>query len=257
MPIEFKFYWLVACLLLATLFEFVIPMRNMQYNRWSHFRTNAALLASTMIINSLFALLLVNLIQYSGILGFNLFETLPLGYWVEFLIALLILDFVAQYLVHYLLHQVPILWRFHQTHHSDTHVDATTGTRHHPVDYIFREIFSLIAILIMAIPLEYYGYYRLITVFCTYFTHANIQLPAKVDKVLSYVIVTPKVHKFHHHFEAPWTDSNYGNIFVFWDKLFGTYVYQDENDIKYGVDVMDMQRTDDLTYQLTNAFKSG
>lgn len=256
MSIEHKLFWLFSCLALATAVEFLIPLRNMQYKRWQHFKTNGSLLFLTMIINAVFAVILVNVELYKGFLGFDLFATLVLPYWIEFLIALMLLDLIAQYFIHYLLHQVPILWRFHQTHHSDTYVDATTGTRHHPIDYITREVFSLLAILILAIPLEFYAYYRLITMFCTYFTHANIKLPDAVDKALNYVIVTPKAHKFHHHDVAPWTDSNYGNIFVFWDKLFGTYVYENTDDIEYGVDVMDKSRTNDLVYQLTNAFKS-
>ncbi len=255
MAIEIKLFWLFACLALATMVEFLIPLRNMQYNRWQHFKTNGSLLATTMVINGVFAYLLVKLEGYSGFLGFDIFTAMTLPYWVEFLIALLILDLIAQYFIHYLLHQVPILWRFHQTHHSDTYVDATTGTRHHPFDYLARELFSLLAILVLAIPLEFYAYYRLVTMFCTYFTHANIKLPDALDKALNYIIVTPKAHKFHHHYEAPWTDSNYGNIFVFWDRIFGTYVYENTDDIKYGVDVMDREKTNDLGYQLTNAFK--
>ena len=66
--------------------------------------------------------------------------------------------------------------------------------------------------------------------------------------------MTPKAHKFHHHFEAPWTDSNYGNIFVFWDKLFGTYVYDSVDKIQYGVDIMNDDKADSVAYQLKAPF---
>ena len=69
-------------------------------------------------------------------------------------------------------------------------------------------------------------------------THANIKLPGKLDRILSYVFVTPDMHKFHHHYRAPWTDSNFGNVFSIWDRMFGTLVYADTSDIRYGLDVM-------------------
>ena len=64
------------------------------------------------------------------------------------------------------------------------------------------------------------------------------------------VAVTPEMHKFHHHYRAPWTDSNFGNIFSFWDRLFGTLVYADTKDIRYGLDIMDDNRDLDFFYQV-------
>ena len=81
-------------------------------------------------------------------------------------------------------------------------------------------------------------------------THANISLPLWLDKTISFVFVSPNMHKFHHHFERPWTDSNYGNIFSVWDRLFGTFVYGRPNEIKYGLDVLDDSKDQDLAYQL-------
>ena len=135
-------------------------------------------------------------------------------------------------------------------HHSDTEVDVTTGTRHHPGDYVLREVFALGAILIAGIPFSYYIFYRMATIFFGYFTHANIRLPQWLDKGLSYVIVTPDMHKFHHHFERPWTDTNFGNIFSIWDRLFGTFVYGDPKQIKYGLDVLDDAKDENIRYQL-------
>ena len=70
----------------------------------------------------------------------------------------------------------------------------------------------------------------------TQFSHANIKLPRKVDTVLSYVLVSPDMHKVHHHYMLPYTDSNYGNIFSIWDRLFGTFMKLDRETIVYGVD---------------------
>ena len=254
-PTLHKLMWLVFCLSLAVLSESITPLRKKNYSWWSHFRTNGSLLASTMIINSIFTALVLMVCVITAENNFGLLAILTLPKWLEFLIALAVLDFFAQFAIHYFLHKIPFLWRFHKVHHSDTMVDATTGTRHHPIDYLTRELLTITVVIALGMPPEYYAMYRIITVFCTYFTHANIQLNPHVDKALNYIIVTPKAHKFHHHHEMPWTDSNFGNIFVFWDKLFGTYVYQSTDDIVYGVDTMDAEKSNSLMHQLTVPFK--
>ena len=180
----------------------------------------------------------------------GLLQMVSLPFWVELLIAVMALDFIAQYVVHYILHRVKWMWKFHMVHHSDTKVDATTGTRHHPGDYLIREIFAIATVIIFGIPVSFYVFYRICTIFFTYFSHANISLPAGVDKVLSFVFITPNVHKFHHHFERPWTDTNFGNIFSLWDRMCGTFVYDDPRKIKYGLDVADETKDENIRYQL-------
>jgi sterol desaturase/sphingolipid hydroxylase (fatty acid hydroxylase superfamily) len=169
---------------------------------------------------------------------------------VELLICVLIFELIAQYTVHYLLHRVKWMWKFHMIHHSDTHLDATSGTRHHPGDFVMREIFALIAVVLTGAPAAFYFFYRICTVFFTYITHANIYVPMWLDKMLSVVFITPNMHKFHHHFERPWTDSNYGNIFSVWDRLFGTFVYDDPSKITYGLDVLDPSKDEKVGYQM-------
>ena len=63
------------------------------------------------------------------------------------------------------------------------------------------------------------------------------------------------MHKFHHHFERPWTDTNFGNIFSFWDRLFGTLVYDDPKDVSYGLDVLPADKDQNILYQLSVPFR--
>jgi sterol desaturase/sphingolipid hydroxylase (fatty acid hydroxylase superfamily) len=70
----------------------------------------------------------------------------------------------------------------------------------------------------------------------TQFTHANINLPKKLDKLVSYLIVSPNMHKVHHHWQQPYTDSNYGAVLAIWDRLFGTFYKLDPSKIHYGLD---------------------
>jgi len=254
MPDIHKVLWLALCLSGASAAELLIPLAKSEYKRLPQLRVNLFFLLTTFIVNAIFSAMLVRLLPVLASHNIGLFYLLNLPVWVELLAALLILDLLAQYTIHYLLHNVGFLWRFHQVHHSDLHVNATTGTRHHPIDYCAREMFSLFCIVMLGAPLGVYMFYRLTTVFCTYFTHSNISLPSKVDRALSFVIVTPNAHKFHHHANMPWTNRNYGNIFSFWDRLFGTFVYESTDRIHYGVDTMDEKRADSVWYQLSKPF---
>ena len=254
MPSWQKLIWIFICLSFNWILEAGFPLVTLNYKKWRHAGVNLVFLSTSMVINVLFGVATVGVFAWLATNNIGLLHLFELPTWVELMIALLILDFVAQYFVHYLLHKVKWMWKFHMVHHSDSKVDATTGTRHHPGDYILREIFSLGAVILAGMPLAFYLVYRIITVFFAYFTHANINLPIWLDKALSYVIVTPNMHKFHHHFERPWTDTNYGNIFSIWDRMFGTLVYDDPRKVVYGLDVLDDKLDENIGYQFKVPF---
>ena len=249
-----KLVWIFACLSFNWIIEALIPLFKFDYKKIKHIGVNLFFLATDMLINVLFGLTTVGIFAWASKCQFGLLYMLDLPIGLELLIAVMILDLVAQYTVHYLLHRIPWMWRFHIIHHSDTHVDATTATRHHPGDYILRELFALVAIVLSGIPFAFYIFYRIATIFFGYFTHANIRLPKWFDCALSVIIVTPDMHKFHHHFERPWTDTNFGNIFSFWDRIFGTIVYDDPSKVKYGLDMMDGSKDENILYQLKVPF---
>lgn len=249
-----KLLWIVSCLFLSFLLEGLFPLVNFTYNKWKHASVNFIFLACTMIINLVFGIATVGILSYISTNQIGLLHLIDLPIWAELVIAVLLFDFMAQYVAHYLLHKVSFMWRFHMIHHSDTNVDATTGTRHHPGDYVIREIFALVTILITGAPFAYYMVYRICTIFFTYFSHANVNMPVWIDKPLSLLFITPNMHKFHHHFERPWTDTNFGNIFSLWDRIFGTFVYDDPKKVVYGLDVVDNSRDEDVAYQFKIPF---
>jgi len=254
MPSWQKLIWIIICLIFSWSLEGIFPLFNFNYKKWKHAVVNIIFLTTTLIINILFGIATVSIFGYITINEIGLLHLIDLPVWVELLIAILFLDFVAQYLVHYLLHKVSWMWRFHMIHHSDTKVDATTGTRHHPGDYVTREVFALFAIVLLGAPFAFYIVYKIVTIFFTYITHANINMPLWLDKPLSFLFVTPNTHKFHHHFERPWTDTNFGNMFSIWDRIFGTFVYDDPKKIVYGLDVLDGKLDEDVIYQFKVPF---
>jgi sterol desaturase/sphingolipid hydroxylase (fatty acid hydroxylase superfamily) len=250
MPAWQRLAWVLFCLVLAWLLEAGRPLFQLKYHKWRHAGVNLALLGIVVVINLIFGLLILGVVDLSSTYRIGLFHHVSLSLIGQLVLTVLMLDFFAQYVAHYLLHKVRWMWRLHMVHHSDTKVDATTGTRHHPLDFLVREVFSLVTLLVLGAPIAAYLFYRFATVFFTYFTHANIALPLWLDKGLSWIFITPNVHKFHHHFERPWTDTNFGNIFSIWDRLFGTFVYADTQAVRYGLDVLDDATDEDLLYQL-------
>jgi sterol desaturase/sphingolipid hydroxylase (fatty acid hydroxylase superfamily) len=253
MPIWQKLAWVVAVLAFFWILEGYYRLTNIQYKKLKHAGTNFIFLLFTMLINVGFGALTLGVFYWIDTNQFGLLHLVDFPILVELILSLLVLDFIAQYGVHYLLHKVKWMWRLHIIHHSDTKVDVTTGTRHHPLDFTVRESFALIAVLMMGMPIAYYLFYRILSVFFTYFTHANINL-GRLDKALSYIFVTPIMHKFHHHHEMPWTDTNFGNMFSIWDRLFGTFLYTDTSKIVYGLDIVDQHKDEDVLYQLKIPF---
>ena len=250
MPIWMKAGWVFFVLVIFWLAEGYYSFIKAPYRKWRHARTNLFLLLFVMIINAVFGVVTLGVFNWLDTAHFGFLHLFEAPVWVKLLLSLLVLDFIAQYGVHYLLHKVPLLWRLHLVHHTDKMVDATTGTRHHPLDFILRETFALIAVVLMGMPISFYLFYRILSVAFTYFTHANISLPSSLDKALSYIIVTPDMHKFHHHNQLPWTDSNYGNMFSIWDRLFGTFFYGNVKDIVYGIDIADHTNDESIAVQL-------
>lgn len=254
MPDWQKLTWVMICLCTGWLFEGLSPLSRKPYSKPRHALVNGVFMLTTLLVNVAFGILIVATFNWTEANQFGLLYWTELPLWIELIIAIIIFDLVAQYLAHYLLHNVSWMFRFHSTHHSDTKVDATTSLRLHPGDILVREALSLCVLFVLGAPITYYLLYRFITIPFSIMTHANIKLPDALDKTISYVFVSPNMHKFHHHYERPWTDSNFGNIFSVWDRIFGTFVYDDVNRIRYGLDRLDDATDEDIAYQFKIPF---
>ena len=242
------FFWLL---------ENTFPLFNFNYKKWQHAGINFFLTFTTILINFTLAFLLVFTSDWTIANNFGILQWLPtMPVWLYALIGLLLLDLIGAYLAHLIEHKVKILWRFHLIHHTDTWIDTTSGNRHHPGESVIRFAFAILGIIIVGSPMWMVFLYQTISVVSTQFTHANIALPEKLDIFLSYFIVSPNMHKVHHHYKLPYTDSNYGNIFSIWDRLFGTFMYLKKEDIVYGIDThMNPEEHNQLNNLLKIPFK--
>src|SRR5437868_7327784 len=149
-------------------------------------------------------------------------------------ISFIPVDFFVGWLAHVGEQNVFLLWRFHAVHHADNDVDVTTGLRQHPIESVLRGIFFFMGIFASGSPVYAVMIYQTLLILSAAFSHANISLPYWLDKSLSYVFVSPNMHKVHHHWKQPYTDSNYGAVLAIWDRLFGTYKNLDPKQIRYG-----------------------
>ena len=203
------------------------------------------------------AFLLLNSADWVVANNFGIINWIPnMPLWMYVVVGILLMDFIGAYLVHYVEHKVKPLWMVHLVHHSDHKVDTTTANRHHPLESVIRFTFTLAGVFIIGAPIAIVMLYQSMSLVATQFTHANIKLPKKVDKALSYVLVSPDMHKVHHHYVLPYTDSNYGNIFSIWDRLFGTYMEFDRDTLVYGVDVFpDEEKNSSINELLKQPFQ--
>jgi len=153
---------------------------------------------------------------------FNL-GRLPLPGPVLFVAAFLLVDFFT-YVFHRLSHGIPGLWRLHAIHHADEHVTAATGQLHHPLETVASYVFLLFLYVVLGVPVVVAIMYGLVYSVHNGFAHADIRLPKRVDRALRWVIVTPDLHRTHHSMDLSEGNSNFGQVFTLWDRLFGTYV---------------------------------
>ncbi len=217
--------------------ESAFPLFRFEYRKWPHALVNFFFTATTIVVNFVLAFVLLQGSEWAVERGIGVLAWMPaLPLAVQALVGLLLLDLIGAWLAHYVEHKTPLLWRLHLIHHSDTHIDTTTANRHHPGESVVRFVFTLLAVVVVGAPMWLVFLYQSLSVVLSQFNHANIALPPALDRALAWVIVSPDMHKVHHHYVLPYTDSNYGNVFSVWDRLFGTFMSMERARLVYGVD---------------------
>ncbi|MDO8969260.1 MAG: sterol desaturase family protein [Saprospiraceae bacterium] len=219
------------------LLESGLPYYRKPYKKAAHLGINLFFTHTTVLVNFLMAFLLLRTADWVVTEQIGLLQWLPeMPMWAFFLLGLMLLDLVGAYFIHWMEHRVRWMWRFHLVHHTDTNVDTSTANRHHPGESVFRFVFTVLGIILVGAPIGLVLMYQSLSVVFTQFSHANIQFPKWLDTGLSWLIVTPSMHRVHHHYVLPYTDTNFGNIFSVWDRLFGTYAKVDNDQLVFGID---------------------
>lgn len=175
------------------------------------------LLALNLVFDRLMARAGVAFDGASGLLG-----RLALPGWASMVGVVVVLDGLT-YLAHVLMHKLGPAWRFHRVHHSDADVDVTTAFRQHPLETVWRFAFLGTGALALGAGPVAVAIYLGLSALNAQLEHADVSLPAHVDRWLRALISTAAMHRVHHSRAQAETDTNYSNIFSFWDRLFGTY----------------------------------
>jgi sterol desaturase/sphingolipid hydroxylase (fatty acid hydroxylase superfamily) len=165
--------------------------------------------------------LIAAMLDDSAAVSWGLLPRLATPLWLEVPAAIVLLDLIA-YALHRIYHATGWLWRLHAVHHSDPELDLTTTWRQHPLAVLIQALAMAGAVTLLGISPLAFAVYRGFDAIVQTLAHANLALPGRLSAALSRVLVTPDFHRLHH---SPWvmeTNSNYGQIFSFWDRLFGT-----------------------------------
>lgn len=252
-----QFYLLGGGLVLFLLLETFVPLAAVPAapGRVRHLARNLMLW--------LIAMLLINVaVGTAAMLGFawlehhriGLFPLLGVPLIAQAVLGFLIVD-ASDYVFHRLSHQVRWLWLLHSVHHSDPHVDVSTNLRGHPLHLVAVLSWKLLVIATFGIPFWILLARELIAIPVAQLHHANIALSPRWERWLRKVIVTPHMHKIHHSPRRLETDANFGAIFAFWDRWFGTYAeHKQPGEPRYGLFSLGDQRWQTVAGMLKTPF---
>lgn len=153
---------------------------------------------------------------------YGLLNRASIPYAARFTLTILIIDLV-RYLQHRVLHAVSWLWRLHLLHHSDRDYDFTVEFRFHPLESILTRGSALIAVALLAPPPFAVAASEILALICGMLAHGNVRFPLALERLLRYIVITPELHRIHHSLDELEQRQNVGTVFVWWDRLFGTY----------------------------------
>ena len=142
--------------------------------------------------------------------------------WLTVVLAFLLLDFTFYYW-HRLLHQVPVLWRFHNVHHIDPDLDVSTALRFHFGEIALSLLFRVPQLVLIGCSPATFVIFETCFTAVAEFQHSNWRLPFRLERALNKILVTPRMHGIHHSLIPEETDSNYSTIFSLWDRLNGSF----------------------------------
>ncbi|MDO9145762.1 sterol desaturase family protein [Rhodoferax sp.] len=213
----------VGVFALVALWELVAPQRALTTSKPLRWASNLGLvILNTVLLRLMFPLAAVGMAAFSAANGWGLLNHFHVPFWLAVPLAVIAMDFVI-WLQHVMVHAVPVLWRLHRVHHADPDYDLTTGARFHPIEIALSMLIKIATIAVLGPPVLAVLIFEVVLNAAAMFNHGNIRLPAGLDRVLRWIIVTPDMHRVHHSVEEDETNSNFGFNLPWWDRLFGTY----------------------------------
>jgi sterol desaturase/sphingolipid hydroxylase (fatty acid hydroxylase superfamily) len=190
--------------------------------RAARLRVNFALTAVNVLVLGALPVSFIAASAYAASRGVGLMNTVSWSAPTVLCVGLLGRGFIS-WVTHLLMHKVPLLWRVHRVHHTDVELDASTTVRFHPLEFPIGLTIGLPLVAALGLPGWVLLAYEILDAAVTVFSHGNVALPAWLERLLRYVLVTPSLHRIHHSVDPGETDSNFGAVFPVWDIVFGTF----------------------------------
>lgn len=178
------------------------------------------------------------MVEWLGIINKNnwgLLQHFNFPFWVQIMATILLMD-LAMYWWHRFNHTQSILWRFHRFHHQDEMMNTTTALRFHSVELLFSIIFKTIILVLLGFTFLPVLIYEIVFFMAVVVHHSNIRISEEVDMLYRKLFSSPLMHRIHHSNKQKETDTNYGSVFSFWDRIFKTYVKEPEEPVIFGVE---------------------
>lgn len=223
---SFRLSIFFTILLVMLVLESCFPARKSKITKPVRWLGNFSLLVlSSIIARLLIPIGVAGIALYAWTQGIGLFNIINLPTWLSITFSVLLLDLMI-YWQHRIFHLVPMLWRFHKVHHADSHIDASTGLRFHPVEIALSIALKALAVLILGVPATAVIIFEVALNGFALFNHANIRLPRWLELPLRTILITQVLHRIHHSQVVNETNSNYGFSVSWWDRMFGSYKSQ-------------------------------
>lgn len=216
-------------LALMAVLEMSFPKRPLTVSKPVRWLNNLGLVfLNTFLLRLIFPAAAVGMASFAELQGWGVFNYYQVPFWLAVSLSFMLMDMVI-YLQHVMVHAVPTLWRLHRVHHADLDYDVTTGSRFHPIEIILSMVIKFATIAVLGAPVLAVIIFEIVLNAAAMFNHSNLQMPASLDKVLRWFIVTPDMHRVHHSVEDDEANSNFGFNLPWWDRIFGTYKAQPRN----------------------------
>ena len=212
-----------AVLVLLATAELLAPRRRQSVGRLRRWPGNLGLVAlDTLLVRILFPLAAVGAALLAEQRGWGLFNVVGLPAGLEIALAVVLFDLII-YGQHVAFHAAPWLWRVHRVHHADLEFDVTTGLRFHPIEILLSMAIKIAAVILLGAAALAVLIFEVLLNATAMWSHSNIRLPGRADRLLRALIVTPDMHRTHHSVVRSETNSNFGFNLACWDRLFHTY----------------------------------
>jgi sterol desaturase/sphingolipid hydroxylase (fatty acid hydroxylase superfamily) len=202
--------------------EWMVPRRSGSMDRKARWPTNLLFTFLNLMMLGVLPISIISTAFWAEEREYGLLHDFAPPAAVAVIATLLVRGFIS-FFTHYLMHMVPAFWRLHRVHHLDTELDVTTTVRFHPLEFAVQILPAVPLVAVFGLTPWVLVLYETLDVAVTLWTHSNTRLPAAVDRVLRYIVVTPDLHRIHHSAWKPETNSNFGAVFPVWDLIFGTF----------------------------------